>query len=342
MIAINPIGVYYKGMLDILEMFPLKYVALVPILNAIGCFLKHETRLPNELIPFMLFAVSSALSIALRWLLTGEYGWIFWFDAVFMYGIVNSLKLTISAIGSYEAVRAFKFNGRRLEVQIMKRPFVRLLIATVLATVTSGLSFVFFGSSFLDVALRLSDGWVYGVFLIAYFDMLYKVAKHRERLTWIYWLMWGSVMASTVAFSIASSTANALLCRVSLIVAGVFGITAAAAVLVPYIKAKKEEKDKVEEFSPETYREQWVKLRPRLMKVDKAKQREILNGFLCFRLVGDSIYNDIDFTAPLLALKAADGESLILPVSKAVAYTDNGITAEEIKTATDYINGLVG
>ena len=122
-------------MLEILELFPLRYVALVPVLNAIGFFLKHRTRLPNEYIPFLLFAFASVSSVTVRWMISGESGLLFWFDAVFMYGIVNSLKLTISAIGSYEAVRAIGFSGRRMEVQMFKRPVVRLFLAFITATV---------------------------------------------------------------------------------------------------------------------------------------------------------------------------------------------------------------
>ena len=195
-------------MLEILELFPLRYVALVPVLNAIGFFLKHRTRLPNEYIPFLLFAFASVSSVTVRWMISGESGLLFWFDAVFMYGIVNSLKLTLYANGGYEAVRAMRFStaGSNKEKAMLKRPFVRLMLASIAATIVASAAFLAFGSAPWDIFLRLSDGWFYGILVVGFFDAFYKIAKKREKLTVSYWVMWGSVMASAIAFCLASTT----------------------------------------------------------------------------------------------------------------------------------------
>ena len=326
-------------MLDLLELFPLKYVALVPVLNAIGYFLKHRTPVPNEFIPAILFAVASATSIPVRWLLSGETGWLFWFDAVFLYGIVNSLKLTISAIGSYEAVRALRFSGRRMEVQMIKRPFVRLLLAFISASLLFGIVALIFGASFFDIFFKITDGWIFGIFFMGAFDIYSKIAKHPERVTPLYIVTIASIMLSASMFCMASMAADVRVAFAGITLTGLFIAAAAACILVPFIKAKKAEAGEVKEFSADEYQKEWAKVRAKLGKLSKEKQTELLEGFLLFHLVGDSIYNNVDLADPLFNAKAEDGSTILVPVSKADAA---GATAAEIETAKAYIAKLVG
>ena len=327
-------------MLEILELFPLRYVALVPVLNAIGFFLKHRTRLPNEYIPFLLFAFASVSSVTVRWMISGESGLLFWFDAVFMYGIVNSLKLTISAIGSYEAVRAIGFSGRRMEVQMFKRPVVRLFLAFITATVLFSLVALILGASFLDTFFKITDGWVYGFYFIGAFDLFSKIAKHRERITPLYIVRLASAMLAATMFCMAGMADDVGTCIAGIVLAAVLVGTSAITVLVPFIKEQKAESEEVKDFSPEKYEETWAKLRGKLQKLSPEKKAEILEGFLLFRLIGDSILNNVDFSQPLFSTTNEKGEQILLTVRAAEEM--NAADEESIASARGYIKAISG
>ena len=327
-------------MLDLLELFPLRYAPLILVLNATGYFLKHKTYIPNEFIPPILFVVASSLSIAIRWLFSGETGWLFWFDVVFLYGIVNSLKLTISAIGSYEAVRAIGFSGRRMEVQIMKRPFIRLLLAFVTASVLFGIIALIFGASFFEVFFKITDGWIFGILFMAAFDLYSKLTKHPEKITPLYIVRLISTLIAAAMFCMAGMVADARVCYIGLVLAGLFFLVAAISIALPFIKEKKDSLQMMKEFSPEEYQKRWAIVREKLLKMtETAKRAEILESFLLFRLVGDSLYNNVDFTQPLFDIVDTDGSRKLVPVSRA---KEEGVSDEEIAKATEYITKLVG
>lgn len=326
-------------MLELLELFPLRYVLMVPILNAIGYFLKHRTIIPNEFIPFLLFAVASASSIAIRWVMAGETGWLFWFDAVFLYGIVNSLKLTISAIGSYEAVRAFGFTGRRMEVQIMKRPFIRLLLAFVTASILFGIIALIFGASFFDVFCKITDGWIFGIIFMSAFDLYSKLTKHPERITPLYIVRLASALIAVVMFCMAGMVSDIRACYIGLVLACLFLVIAAISIAIPFAKEKKEESMELKEFSTEDYEKRWAVLREKMTKLSAEKQKEILEKFLLFRLVEDNVYNNVDFTRPLFILSDSEGNANYVPVSRAKEF---GVSDADIESAKEYIKALIG
>ena len=326
-------------MLELLELFPLKYVLMVPVLNAIGYFLKHRTIIPNEFIPFLLFAVASASSIAIRWVMSGESGWLFWFDAVFLYGIVNSLKLTISAIGSYEAVRAFGFTGRRMEVQIMKRPFIRLLLAFVTASVLFGIIALIFGASFFDVFCKITDGWIFGIIFMSAFDLYSKLTKHPEKITPLYIVRLVSALIAVVMFCMAGMVNDIRACYIGLVLAGLFLGIATVSIAIPFAKEKKEEAMELKEFSVEDYEKRWAVLREKMTKLSAEKKEEILEKFLLFKLVEDSIYNNVDFARPLFNLTGEDGSANYVPVSRAKEF---GVSDADIESAREYIKALIG
>lgn len=327
-------------MLELLEFFPLRYVLLVPLLNAAGCFLKHQTRIPNEYIPFMLFAIASALSIGIRRISAGDTGWLFWFDAVFMYGIVNSLKLTISAIGSYEAVRAFRFSSRRMEVRIMKRPFIRLLLAFVTASVLFGIIALIFGASIFDVFFKITDGWIFGILFMAAFDLYSKLTKHPEKVTPVYIVTLVSVLLSACMFCMAGMATDVRICIIGISLAGLFGVVSAISILVPFVKERKEMALKLQEFSPETYQKGWAIVRERILKMsDSAKKQDLLENFLLFHVVNDDIYNNVNLESPLFTIAGKDGTEKLVPVSKA---KEAGVSDVDIEKAKAYIAGLIG
>ena len=331
---------YHQIMLEILELFPLRYPLMIPLLNTVGYFIKHRTRIPNEVIPFTLFAVTSVLSIGLRQLMSGYTGWRFWFDAVFLYGIVNSLKLTLYAIGGYEAVRAIRFTGRREEVKNkMKRGFIRSLIGVAGATLIIALVTVIFGSSFFDIFSHLTDAWAGIIFYAVIVNALWKLAMQKDAITTAYIVMAVSIVLSDIAFLVAASTASKVICFAAIALAAVFGITAAILGYIPYAKERKALKEKmVREFDEKEYLEEWAKLRGKLIGMSPDKQKEILCGFLCFRLQGDSIYGNVDLSSPLFSAKDEQGKEIVLTVNKAKS---SGASAESIITAETYISSIV-
>ena len=327
-------------MLDLLELFPLKFILLVPVLNTLGYFLKYKTWLPNEMIPFVLFVAASASSVGIRWLMARETGWLFWFDTVFMYGIVNSLKLTISAIGSYEAVRALGFSSRRMEVQFMKRPFIRLLLAFLTASVLFGIVALIFGASFFDVFYKITDGWIFGILFMAAFDLYSKLAKHPEKVTPVYIVTLVSTLLSACMFCMAGMATDVRVCLIGITLAGLFGVVSATCLLVPFVKERKQATLEMEEFSEETYQKNWVIVREKLLKMtDNEKKKALLEGFLLFHLVGDSIYNNVDMDNPLFTILEKDGTQKLVPVTKAKSA---GVSEEEIEGAKSYISALIG
>lgn len=327
-------------MLDLLEFFPLRYPLLVPLLNTIGYYIKHKTRIPNEIIPFILFAVASAASVVVRQFMSGYSGWYYWFDIVFMYGIVNSLKLTLYAIGGYEAVRAIRFTGRREEVKNkMRRGFIRSVLAIVVATVLISLVTVLFGTSFFGVFSHLTDAWIGIIIYAVAFAVFGMIADHKEKITPAYIVMATSTLLSAMMFLMASITTNRILCFVGLALTAVLGITAGLLAFIPYAKARKEERDKVMNPLDETkYKKAWVKVRDKLIKLSPEKQKELLRGFLYFKLVGDSIYGNVDFDRPLIPVVNSDGSQIITTVTDAKT---SGVSTESVKEAEGYINSVV-
>lgn len=313
---------------------------MIPLLNCVGWALKHRTGIRNEFIPMVLFAIACAVSILVRRLMSPYSGWYYCFDTYFMYGIVNSLKLTLYAIGGYEAVRALRFStaGRKKEKSMLKRPFIRLMLASVAATIVASAAFLAFGSSPWDIFLRLSDGWFYGVLVLAFFTLFYNIAKKREKLTPVYWVMWVSVIVSAMAFCLASTTGDRLTCVVSIAVSAVFAVSAALCIAIPAIRERNREKETPDEFDADAYRKEWAKQRIRLAGVDDEKKVKILSSFLCFKLVGDSIWNDIDTSRPLFAAATEDGKVNVMSVSTAIA---KGADAEDVQKAIEYLQSLV-
>ena len=327
-------------MLELLELFPLRYPLMIPALNCVGWMLKHRTGMRNECIPMVLFAIACASSILVRRLMSPFSGWYFWFDAVFLYGIVNSLKLTLYAIGGYEAVRAMRFStaGSNKEKAMLKRPFVRLMLASIAATIVASAAFLAFGSAPWDIFLRLSDGWFYGILVVGFFDAFYKIAKKREKLTVSYWVMWGSVMASAIAFCLASTTADRLTCIVALAVAGVFAVSAALCIIIPAVRERNGKEEAPSEFDADAYRMEWTRERMKLAKADAEKKLKILSSFLCFKLVGDSLWNDIDFSRPLFAATTEDGKVDVMSVTTAIA---KGADTEDVDKAVEYLQAII-
>ncbi len=325
-------------MLEVLELFPTQYVLLIPVLNWLGYVIKHYTRVPNEFIPPFLFVVASASGMAIRHMSAGSVGVLHWLDVVFRFGIVNSLKLTLLSVGGYEAVRAIGYSARREEVKsVMRRPFIRCLLSfTVASVVFAILALCTTGTDFLFTVQRITDGWVFGILFLLAFDILSKLAKHKERITAVYIAMCIMVLGGVIMFSIASVSGSFAVSVGCLAGAVLLGLGAGICIFVPYVREKKEMKQKMlEELStPDGIQRQWIKIRARMLHLDAEKQKKILYSFLPTKLVGDTIYGSLDISQPFFKVKEADSEKAVpLDAAKKLGF--------DVAEAKEYIDLLV-
>lgn len=322
-----------------LGFFPLRYVVLLPILIYIGYSLRARLRMKTAYIAVVLFAIASCVSIAIRWVLSDLSGWRFWFDAVFMYGIVNSLNLTVSALGSYTSVRDIGFRSRRMEVQIVKRPFIRLFLSFITASVLFGIIALIFGASFSGIFFKITDGWIFGFLFMAAFVTFTKIALNKDEITPLFIVTICASVLFACMFSMASMADDVNTCIIGIVLSGISLAVAGICTLVPYMKARKKAISELKDFDPESYRKAWAVVRGKLMKMDEEKQKRLLEGFLVFKLDGNSIYGDVDMSAPLFTLTAEDGSQKLVPVDGA---KEAGAADADIEAAKAYIAGLIG
>lgn len=326
-----------NSMSEILELFPLRYPMLLPVLNTIGYWIKHHTSVRNEFIPPILFLIATGCSVGFRIMTTSYTGIMYYVDLVLLYGLINSLKLTLYAVGGYETVRAIRFSFGRRYGGIMKRPFIRVLLGFITATALFMVMALIFGSSLLDIFFKITDGWIFGILFLACFDFWSKFAKHREKINGVYITMLVMLLISVAMFSMASSADELTVCIVGLSTSVLFSIACGLCLFIPFIKEKKEmKKEKIYTF--EELQEIWTtKIRPNLMKIsDKNKKREILLNFLSYKLVDDDIVNGLDKSRGLCVVIDKDGKSYT--VSPALYAKEYGTTDAVYKDAVDYID----
>ena len=327
-------------MSEILELFPLRYPLLLPLLNTIGYWIKHHTAVKNEFIPPLLFLIATGCNVGLRIATTPHTGILYYVDLIFLYGLVNSLKLTLYAVGGYETVRAIRFSFSRRYGGIMKRPFMRVLLGFVTATALFSAMALILGSSFLDIFFKITDGWIFGILFLACFDFWSKFAKHREKINGVYITMLVMLLVSVAMFSMASSADELTVCIVGLSASVLFGIACGLCVFIPFVKEKKGEKNE-KACTFEELQNIWAtKIRPRLAKItDKDKKKDILMDFLSYKLVGDSLDNGMDKERALCVFTGEDGMRYATsPSYIRDKYGENDAVYQEAKA---YIDGLV-
>ena len=222
----------------------------------------------------------------------------------------------------------------------MKRPFIRLLLAFVTASVLFGIIALIFGASIFDVFFKITDGWIFGILFMAAFDLYSKLTKHPEKVTPVYIVTLVSVLLSACMFCMAGMATDVRICIIGISLAGLFGVVSAISILVPFVKERKEMALKLQEFSPETYQKGWAIVRERILKMsDSAKKQDLLENFLLFHVVNDDIYNNVNLESPLFTIAGKDGTEKLVPVSKA---KEAGVSDVDIEKAKAYIAGLIG
>lgn len=327
-------------MSEVLELFPLRYPLLLPVLNTIGYWIKHRTSVKNEFIPPILFLIATGCNIGFRMMTTPYTGFMYYVDLVFLYGLVNSLKMTLYAVGGYETVRALRFSFSRKYGGFMKRPFIRVLLGFVTATVLFTVMALILGSSFLEVFFKITDGWIFGILFLACFDFWSKLAKHREKINGVYITMLVMLLVSVAMFSMASSTDELTVCIVGVSTSLLFSIACGLCIFIPFLKERKTEKEQ-KVYTFEGLQELWTtKVRPRLNKItDDSKKMELLLDFLPYHLVGDSLNNGLDKSTAMCLVKGSDGEMYAVPASNYAA--EYGTDNDAYKNAVAYVEALV-
>ena len=217
----------------------------------------------------------------------------------------------------------------------MKKNFVILLLSFVVATaIFVGLAMLF-GADLFTSFQKVTDGWIFGVLFMCAFDAI-KKAFEGAKFTKTYIAMMVLFFANVVMFSFASTTEVHLYSVVGLSVSLVCG---AVAIVLPFavdfIKAHRTgDNSGNKPLDEDQIQTEWVKLRAKVLKMKKDKQKEVLKAKLAFRLVDDSIYNSLDISRAMVSC-----ESCCMTVE---AGQKNNADESVIKEAEEYIDNLIG
>ena len=211
----------------------------------------------------------------------------------------------------------------------MKKKILTFGLAFVVATIVFSVISMVFGSDLFVTFTRLTDGWIFGVLLLCFYDMFRRLCE-GERLTKTYIAVQCLFLVNVVAFSYASTS-------VSTYWAGVAGVFAVALpYIVRYIEDRRaDNNDSDGEVDEDTLQKEWNTFVSKLMKIsDKNRQKELLQKKLAFRLIGDNIFNALDVSRGMVVV-----DDLSMTVEMAVK---NGVEQSKIDEANAYIDKLIG
>nr|WP_297653377.1 hypothetical protein [uncultured Prevotella sp.] len=221
---------------------------------------------------------------------------------------------------------------------IKKKSFLLMLVAFVSATLIFGLLSFVFGEDLWGIFTKLTDGWIFGVLFMLAFDITKRVVTDKESITKTYIVMVVLIFLNVVSFFTASyaKTLNWLIAGIACAV--VFGVTAGLLPsVVNYIKNRRDgfSPNGKKAFTTDDIQNEWIKVRAKLVKAkDEKAKKEILYGFLAFRLKDDSIYNELDINQPLIKQ-----DSFAMTVNSA---TKSGVVSEDsIDQAKSYIDSII-
>ena len=211
---------------------------------------------------------------------------------------------------------------------------VLMLVVSVTVSLVSG-----YGTEFALACLRLADGWVFGVLVIATLSLMER--KKEENCTAEYVTGLVFIVLSILSFFVAI-TAGSLSGVISAFIC--FVLFALCAVAVPQvIRIVKHKKgldgdgNKVdrEKLSQADFNAQWAKVRAKLAGLkDIEKKKKLLENTLLFFPLGLDINNGLDFTQPVL-MKDDD----LYTIAAAVRTGD--IDEGEIKIAESLVDELL-
>lgn len=337
-------------MLELFEILPVRYAFLVPILNSIGYFIKHRTKLNNTLIPSILFAIALASGILIRGFETNNEGWLYWLDVVVYHGLINGIKTTIYACGGYETVRALYFhyknktvenNGVKKKMSDRTKRLISILVGFLLASVIFCVLSVLFGAGVFGTFAKLTDGFIFGILVMMCYDLASRLIQRKETITKVYVAMQILLLVNVSAFAMASVTTNRMFSIAGLAVFVLTGVCAGVLpYVVDYIKNRRSSSAIVnqKELSADAIQAEWVKQRSKILAASKKETRvKMLRRCLAYCLVGDSIYGALDLEQPFIVYTDTDGVSYALSVESAL---DKGYSESntEVANAITYID----
>lgn len=340
-------------MLELLEILPIKYAFLIPFLNTAGYVIKHKTKLDNTLIPFILFAIALVFGIVVRGFTTNYSSMVlYWLDVVLYHGIINGIKTTIYACGGYEVVRAtyFHYKSRKVETDGEKKRMstrTKTLIVILAAFLISSAIFcaisLVFGAGLFGAFAKLTDGIIFGILLMMGYDLLSRLILRKEKITKTYVAMQILLLINVTAFAMASVTTNRTFSIIGLAIFVLSGLSAGILpYLIDYIKARRGDivADTEKKLSASDIQSLWVKQRAKIVSASSIEtKRKLLERFLAYKCVGDTIYGELDMNNPLI-IHEANGTMYALSVKSALdaGYSE---TSTEITDARAYINKLL-
>ena len=246
-------------------------------------------------------------------------------------GLIISFCMGLSLGVNVVVARALGMKNDRKASEAVRTSFLTAIVFGIIALI--------FGASFFDVFCKITDGWIFGIIFMSAFDLYSKLTKHPEKITPLYIVRLVSALIAVVMFCMAGMVNDIRACYIGLVLAGLFLGIATVSIAIPFAKEKKEEAMELKEFSVEDYEKRWAVLREKMTKLSAEKKEEILEKFLLFKLVEDSIYNNVDFARPLFNLTGEDGSTNYVPVSRAKEF---GVSDADIESAREYIKALIG
>ena len=210
----------------------------------------------------------------------------------------------------------------------MKKKILTFGLALVVASIVFSVISMLFGSDLFVTFTRLTDGWVFGVLLLCFYDMFRRLCE-GERLTKTYIAVQCLFLVNVVAFSYASTSVSSYNAVVALLISLITGVFAVALpYIVRYIEDRRtDNNDSDGKVDEDTLQKEWNTFVSKLMKIsDKNRQKELLQKKLAFRLIGVSrgmvVVDDLSMTVEM-AMK-------------------NGVEQSKIDEANEYIDRLVG
>lgn len=192
-----------------------------------------------------------------------------------------------------------------------------------------------FGSGVIGAFQKVTDGWIFGILFMCSFDVIKKVYD-KEKLTKTYIAMICLLFANVVVFSFASTTESPEYAKGGIALALFLGILAIA---LPFIVhavevRRNRDNDNDKPVDPNEIQNEWARMKAKVLSLPKEKQKEILKKKLAFRVVGDSLYNALDTSRPMVAW---NGYSMTVEAGE-----KNGADVALIAEAEEYISTLIG
>ena len=216
----------------------------------------------------------------------------------------------------------------------MKKKMFILAISFILATLMFvGISLIL-GISLFGSFQKVTDGWIFGILFMCVFDLVKKICD-REEIRKSYIAIQVLLLVSVFAFSFASCTEDPKLMFSGILIAFVTGVASiVVSVAVHHIENCGNGDNCDCGLTDETdLQKEWVKLRTKVLKLDKERQKEVLRDKLAFRLVGDNLFNAIDTSR---AMVSYNGYSMTVKAGE----TANADVSTLIE-AESYIDSLV-